>query len=100
MKNENKTDWKTEKKTVRPGLQNGTKTEKIDEIGRLLLSRALNDTIKIRKPGADIFASCGLENGNNLNKSNRNANGSQQIPINPVVPAETSRIQQTAGLHI
>ena len=41
----------------------GQKTNKIieqlDEIGQILVPRALNDTKKIRKAGADIFANFG-----------------------------------------
>ena len=33
--------------------------EKFDEIGQILIPRALNDTKKIRKAGADIFANSG-----------------------------------------
>ena len=35
--------------------------EKLDEIGQILVPRALNDTKKIRKAGADIFAKSGPE---------------------------------------
>ena len=35
--------------------------EKLDEIGQILVPRALNDTKKIRKAGADIFANFGAE---------------------------------------
>ena len=41
------------------------------EIGQILVPRALNDTKKIRKAGADIFANFGLEKPwNNLDNSN------------------------------
>ena len=44
--------------------------EKNDEIGQMLVSGALDDTEKIRKTGANIFAKSGLEKpGKNLNKS-------------------------------
>ena len=33
-----------------------------DEIGQMLVSRALDDTKKMRKAGADIFAKLGLKN--------------------------------------
>ena len=43
----------------------GQKTNKIreqlNEIGQILVPRALNDTKKIRKAGADIFANVGAE---------------------------------------
>ena len=35
--------------------------KKIDEIGQMLVSRALDRTKKIRKIAADIFAKSGLE---------------------------------------
>ena len=35
--------------------------EKLNEIGQILVPRALNDTKKIRKAGADIFANFGAE---------------------------------------
>ena len=38
-----------------------TKTKKWDEIGQMLVSGALDDTKKMRKAGADIFAKSGLE---------------------------------------
>ena len=37
------------------------KTEKSNEIGEMQVTRALNDTEKIRKGGVDIFANVGLE---------------------------------------
>ena len=37
------------------------KTNKNDEIGQFLVSRALDDTKKMRKAGADIFAKSGPE---------------------------------------
>ena len=37
------------------------KTEKFDDIGQMLVPRALNDTTKIRKASADIFANVGLD---------------------------------------
>ena len=43
--------------------------EKNDEIGQILVSGALDDTKKMRKAGADIFAKYGLEkNPTNQNK--------------------------------
>ena len=33
--------------------------EQLNEIGKILAPRALNDTKKIRKAGADIFVNCG-----------------------------------------
>ena len=35
--------------------------EKLNEIGQILVPRALNDTKKIRKAGADIFANFGAD---------------------------------------
>ena len=40
--------------------QNKTKSKKNDEIGQMLVSGALDDTKKMRKAGADIFAKSGL----------------------------------------
>ena len=37
------------------------KLKTIDEIGQMLVSGALDDTKKMRKAGADIFAKSGLE---------------------------------------
>ena len=37
------------------------KVENLDEIGQMLVSRALDRTKKIRKIAADIFAKSGLE---------------------------------------
>ena len=37
------------------------KIEHLDEIGKMLVPGALNDTKKIRKAGADIFANFGAE---------------------------------------
>ena len=55
------------------GQKSQTKIEKkSDEIGQILFPRALNDTKKIRKAGADILANVGAEKPDkNLNKSNR-----------------------------
>ena len=39
-----------------------TKTEKLDEIGQMLVPGALNETKKIRKAGADIFQILELKN--------------------------------------
>ena len=41
--------------------QNGNKNENLHEIGQMLVPGALNDTKKIRKAGADIFANFGAE---------------------------------------
>ena len=41
--------------------QTETKTVKFDEIGQTVVPGALNDTKKIRKAGADIFANFGAE---------------------------------------
>ena len=41
--------------------KNVTKIEKLNEIGQILVSRALDRTKKIRKIAADIFAKSGLE---------------------------------------
>ena len=41
--------------------KNENKLKTIDEIGQMLVSRALDDTKKMRKAGADIFAKSGLE---------------------------------------
>ena len=38
------------------GLKSRKKIEKNDEIGQILVSGALDDTKKMRKAGADIFA--------------------------------------------
>ena len=39
--------------------QTETKTKQFDEIGQIVVPRVLNDTKKIRKAGADIFATFG-----------------------------------------
>ena len=53
----------------------GQKTNKIrgklNEIGQILVPRALNDTKKIRKAGADIFANVGTEKPWNYPKTGR-----------------------------
>ena len=41
--------------------KNEDKLEKNDEIGQVLVSGALDDTKKMRKAGADIFAKSGPE---------------------------------------
>ena len=41
--------------------KNKKKVENLDEIGQMLVSRALDRTKKIRKIAADIFAKSGLE---------------------------------------
>ena len=52
------------------GEQTKQKRKTIDEIGRMLVPGALNDTKKIRKASADIFAKSGAEkHGKNVNKS-------------------------------
>ena len=57
------------------------KLKTIDEIGKMLVSGALNDTKTIRKAGGDIFANVGLEKpGKNLNKLNCSPDCS---PISP-----------------
>ena len=43
------------------GQKTNTIREKLNEIGQILVPRALNDTKKIRKAGADIFANFGAE---------------------------------------
>ena len=43
------------------GSNKRKKMEKKDEIGKMLVPRALDDTKKMRKAGADIFAKSGLE---------------------------------------
>ena len=43
------------------GQTNQKKNEHLDEIGQMLVPRALNDTKKIRKAGVDIFANVGAE---------------------------------------
>ena len=42
-------------------LKNKKETELLNEIGQMLVPGALNDTKKIRKAGADIFANFGAE---------------------------------------
>ena len=52
------------------GGQKTKNTEKWDEIGHMLVPGALNDTKKIRKASADIFAIFALEKpGKNKNNS-------------------------------
>ena len=43
------------------GSKQRNKSEHLDEIGQILVSGALDDTKKMRKAGADIFAKSGLE---------------------------------------
>ena len=43
------------------GVQKNEKTEKLDEIGKMLVPGALNDTKTIGKTAADIFAKSGPE---------------------------------------
>ena len=43
------------------GQKSQTKMKTIDQIGQMLVPGALNDTKKIRKAGADIFANSGAE---------------------------------------
>ena len=43
------------------GQTNEKKTEKLNGIGQTLVSRALDDTKKMPKAGADIFSKSGLE---------------------------------------
>ena len=52
------------------GSKNQKKPKKWNEICQMLVSGALDDTKKMRKAGADIFAKSGLEKPKNkLNKS-------------------------------
>ena len=54
------------------------KLNKNDEIGQMLVSGALDDTKKMRKAGADIFANVGAEKpGKNVEKSNCSLDFSQ-----------------------
>ena len=46
---------------VKTTKQNKKQMKQIDEIGQILVSGALDDTKKMRKAGADIFAKSGLE---------------------------------------
>ena len=60
------------------------KTKKWNEIGQMLVSGALDDTKKMRKAGADIFAKSGLEKTRKtLNKSQKSVDFSHfsQFPI-------------------
>ena len=43
------------------GMKQLNKTDNLDKIDQMLVPRALNDTKKIRKAGADIFANFGAE---------------------------------------
>ena len=43
------------------GVKQMKKLKQVDEIGQILVSRALDDTKKMRKAGADIFAKSGPE---------------------------------------
>ena len=49
-----------------------------DEIGQILVSGALDDTKKMRKAGADIFAKSGLEKP--WNKTEKNLNVLRMFP--------------------
>ena len=53
--------WIFMKKLDFGGSKNKKKTKKWNEIGQMLVSGALDDTKKMRKAGADIFAKSGLE---------------------------------------
>ena len=46
---------------IRGGQMTNKIRDKLNEIGQILVPRALNDTKKIRKAGADIFANFGAE---------------------------------------
>ena len=43
------------------GVKKNKKMKNIDEIGQMLVSEALDDTKKMRKASADIFAKSGPE---------------------------------------
>ena len=61
--------------------KNEKKMKKYDEIGQMLVSGALDDTKKMRKAGADIFAKSGLEKpSNNQTKSRCSPEFSQFFP--------------------
>ena len=72
------------------GVKQNKLIEKNDEIGQMLVSGALDDTKKMRKAGADIFAKSGLENppkkiGKNpnfLRNFPRFSRGLSQTPVN------------------
>jgi len=53
------------------------KLEHFNEIGQILVSGALDDTKKMRKAGADIFAKSGAEK---LNKSRKIQNFLRDFP--------------------
>ena len=57
--------------------------EKLDEIGQILVPRALNDTKKIRKAGADIFANVGAEHLKKLKKKMRRSRSPSPSPPLP-----------------
>ena len=52
-----------------------TKTGKLNEIRRIVVPGALNDTKKIRKVGADMVADVGPEQPEKLNNINKYATG-------------------------
>ena len=61
--------------------KNENKLKTIDEIGQMLVSGALDDTKKMRKAGADIFAKSGLEKpGKNKEKSDLSPDFSRFFP--------------------
>ena len=47
------------------------KSENLNEIGQILVSGALDDTKKMRKAGADIFAKSGAEKPQKINEKSK-----------------------------
>ena len=54
------------------GVENAKTTKRFDEISQILIPGALNDTKKIRKASADIFANVGPEKPNKYSKTRQN----------------------------
>ena len=75
------------------GLEKRTKIcNEFDEIGQMLVPRALDDTKKIRKAGADIFGNCvELKNLKKLEqiKNKKMAEVSVSVPPSPGVTKVT-----------
>ena len=65
------------------GEQTETKTETFDEISRSVVPRALKDTRKIRKAGADMFANVRPKKPEQKNGGKHNARNRTGIKNNP-----------------
>ena len=88
-----KNKWKKSDFQFFGGQKTNKIREQLNEIGQILVPRALNDTKKIRKAGADIFANFGAEKPRNTCKKNCGGQGRRRPP--PPPPPRATKVTLT-----